>query len=64
MPSFLDEAQIEMGLIERLRALGYEYAFGPDIACDGPQPERTSYLDVVLDDRLRLALRSRRFGGA
>ena len=54
--SFLDEAQVEVGLIELLRELGYEYAFGPDIACDGVRPERTSYADVVLDDRLRQAL--------
>lgn len=56
MPSFLDEAQVELGLIELLRESGYECAFGPDIACDGPRPERTSYADVVLDDRLRQAL--------
>jgi type I restriction enzyme R subunit len=36
--------------------LGYEYTFGPDIACDGPRPERTSYADVVLDGRVRSAL--------
>ena len=56
MSSFLDEAQVELGLIELLRELGYGYAFGPDIACDGPRPERTSYADVVLDDRLRQAI--------
>ena len=51
MAAFLDEAQVELGLLELLRALGCEYAFGPDIACDGSRPERTSYADVVLDDR-------------
>jgi type I restriction enzyme R subunit len=56
MISFLDEAQVELSLIELLRELGYEYAFGPDIACDGPRPERTSYADVVFDDRLRQAV--------
>ena len=29
---------------------------GPDIACDGPYPERGSYADVLLEERLRSAL--------
>ena len=36
--TFLDKVQVELGLIELLRQLGYEYAFGPDIACDDPRP--------------------------
>jgi len=29
---------------------------GPDIACDGPYPERGSYSDVLLEERLHSAL--------
>jgi len=54
--SFLDEAQVEIALLGTLQGLGYDYAFGPDIACDGSRPERTRYADVVLDGRLRSAL--------
>ncbi len=46
MTSFLDEAQVELGLIELLRELGYQYAFEPNIACDGPLPERTIRIRV------------------
>jgi len=48
MHAFFDEAQVEIALVEMFKGLGYEYAFGPDIACDGPRPERTSYADVVV----------------
>jgi type I restriction enzyme R subunit len=36
---------------------GYVHLFGPDIAPDGPSPERASYQEVVLVDRLRDAIR-------
>ena len=55
MTAFLDEAQAELALLEIVRGLGYDYAFGPDIAPDGPRPERASYEDVVLVGRLRAA---------
>ncbi len=32
MTSFLDEAQVELGLIQLVGNLGCEYAFGPQIA--------------------------------
>lgn len=48
MPSFLDEARAELALLEVIRGLDYEYAFGPDLAPDGVRPERGSYADVVL----------------
>ena len=56
MTSYLDEAQIEIATIEWLKELGYQYAHGPAIAPDGTAPERTSYADVILVDRLRAAL--------
>jgi hypothetical protein len=43
MTAFIDEAQIEIALVELFKGLGYEYAFELDIACDGPRPNRTSY---------------------
>lgn len=36
--------------------LGYSVAFGPDIAFDGEKPERQSYKDIVLENRLRISL--------
>jgi type I restriction enzyme R subunit len=56
MISFLDETQIEVQLLATFQQLGYATAFGPDLAHDGAQPERTSYADVLLVGRLRSAL--------
>ncbi|MEK9725266.1 MAG: type I restriction endonuclease, partial [Rhodospirillaceae bacterium] len=50
------ESIVEEAAIEYLRDLGYEYVHGPEIAPDGPHPERASYSDVILADRLRTAL--------
>ena len=46
--------------MQQLAGLGYSLAYGPDIAADGPNPERDpngNYTDVVLKDRLLSALR-------
>ena len=56
MTAFLDEAQAELAIVETIRELGYGYAFGPEIAHDASRPERSSYADVVLIERLRAAL--------
>ena len=50
------ESVVEEAAIDWLKSLGYSYMPGPDIACDGPHPERGSYSDVVLVERLRSAL--------
>ena len=50
------ESIVEEAAIEYLRDLGYEYVHGPETAPDGPYPERASYSDVILADRLRTAL--------
>jgi len=42
--------------LERLQSLGYEALHGPDIAPGGLRPERASYEDVVLRNRLEMAL--------
>ena len=56
MTTFLDEAQVELVVLDILGELGWPRAFGPDIAFDGERPERTSYGDMVLVGRLREAL--------
>jgi len=52
------ESVVEEAAIDWLKGLGYKYLPGPDIACDGDHPERGSYSDVVLVERLRSALAS------
>ncbi len=57
--STLSENSIEQMALEELQALGWQVAFGPDIAIDGPYTERdaaANYGDVVLIRRLREAL--------
>ena len=59
MPGRLAESAIEQMAMEQLRVLGWETAFGPDIAFDGSTPERSAeanYGDVVLLGRLREAV--------
>jgi type I restriction enzyme R subunit len=53
----ITENHIELLTIERLEALGYEYIYGPDIAPDSETPERSSFEQVLLIDRLRQAVR-------
>ena len=53
----MTEDQIEQFAIERLKALGYAYAYGPEIAHDGERPERASHEQVLLLERLRAAVR-------
>ena len=54
--TILNESTVETAALEYLRDLGFETAFGPDIAADGTQPERNSYDTVYLLGRLREAL--------
>ncbi|MBE0430691.1 MAG: type I restriction endonuclease subunit R, partial [Dehalococcoidia bacterium] len=56
MGAVILESVVEEAALQWFRALGYQYLNGPDIACDGPTPERASYGDVVLAGRLRAAL--------
>ncbi|QLY40643.1 type I restriction endonuclease subunit R [Hujiaoplasma nucleasis] len=55
MSSF-NESHLEEAVIEWFQELGYEYANGLDIGPDGDYPERESYEDVILKERLREAL--------
>ena len=53
----LHESDIEQMLIELLKAKGYQYLYGPDIAPDGETPLRASFEEVVLRDKLETAVR-------
>ena len=53
----MTEDQLEREALSWLADVGYTHAFGPDIAPDGPTPERANYLQVVLTFRLREAIR-------
>ncbi len=50
------ENTIESFAIELLDKLGYEYTYAPNIAPDGKTPERETYEQVLLVDRLKKAV--------
>ena len=50
------EADVETTALCWLSSLGWEIAYGPDIAPDMPGAERTDFTQVVLEERLREAL--------
>jgi type I restriction enzyme R subunit len=54
--TIITESVIEQAAIGWFRELGYDYAFGPDIACDGPSPERPDYRQAALPGRLQHAI--------
>jgi type I restriction enzyme R subunit len=54
--SALLESDVEEAALAWLRELGYTTLHGPDIAPGEPSAERGSYSDVLLEQRLRLAL--------
>ncbi|HEY5509950.1 MAG TPA: type I restriction endonuclease subunit R [Prolixibacteraceae bacterium] len=53
----ITESAIELLAIKKLEDLGYHYLYGPDIASDGTNPERVAYDQVLLVQRLKLAVR-------
>lgn len=50
------ESEVELVVLDILKDMGYKTLWGPDIACDGTKPERQSFSDVVLIDRLKDAV--------
>lgn len=50
------ESTVEQATLDWLFELEYSIKFGPDIAVDGLNPERSSYEQIVLRDRLQNAL--------
>lgn len=53
----LNESTVEEAALDYLRDIGYSTEWGPNIAPDGQHPERTSFEQVYLYDRLRTAAR-------
>jgi type I restriction enzyme R subunit len=53
----ITENIIEAFAIELIDKLGYEYIYAPDIAYDGENPERVSYAQVLLLNRLQNAVK-------
>ena len=52
----VSEADVETSALSWLSSLGWEVAYGPDIAPDTPGAERANFTQVVLEERLREAL--------
>lgn len=52
----ITENDIEIWAIEEMESLGWKYIHGAAIAPDGESPERNSFSDVVLENRLREAV--------
>lgn len=52
----ITESAIEQFAIELLEKSGYQYVYGPDIAPDSITPERQSFEDVLLIERLTVAM--------
>lgn len=58
MPSHnVYEDELEQAALEWFEELGYETAFAPDISPGGDYPERSDYSDVILEERLKDALK-------
>ena len=55
--TYLTESAIEAFAIKLLERQGYRYLHGTVIAPDGERPERASYSDVFLGDRMAQAVR-------
>ncbi len=56
MTNKITESSIETLAIELLEKQGYQYIYGPDIAPDSKTPERASFEDVLLLDKLKNAV--------
>ncbi len=53
----LTENAIEAFAIKLFERLGYSYIYAPEIAPDSERPERSRYEEVLLAERLRMAVR-------
>lgn len=53
----LTESAIEDLAIKLFKSLGYHHLYGPDSAPEGKHPERSSFEDVILVNRLRDAVK-------
>lgn len=57
MSEGLNEAAIETFALKLLSRQGYDVLYGPDMAPDGATPERASYSQIFLTERMRAAAR-------
>ena len=57
MKSIITEEDLENFSIEWFKEIGYQFIHGPDIAPDSTSPERDDFRKVILEDRLRSALK-------
>jgi type I restriction enzyme R subunit len=53
----ITEDHLEQQAIEWFQEIGYSHAFGPELTPDGSLAERADYRQLVLQSRLRSALR-------
>ena len=58
----LTESDIEQAALSWFSSLGWQTAYGPDIAPDTPDAERGDFTQVVLEERLRDALFNLNYG--
>ena len=56
MTNKLTESAIEAFAIKLLEKQGYQYIYGPDIAPDSETPERSSFEDIILLEKLKTAV--------
>lgn len=56
MTNKITESAIETFAIELMEKQGYQYIYGPDIAPDSDSPERASFEEVLLIDKLKSAV--------
>ncbi len=54
--TWITESEIEEFAIELLEKSGYQYIYAPDIAPDSDTPQRSSFEDVLLLERLKKAV--------
>jgi type I restriction enzyme R subunit len=52
----MTEDKLEQEMLSWLQEIGYTPIYGPNIACDGESPERSSYQEILLIERLRNAI--------
>ncbi|MFM0472313.1 type I restriction endonuclease subunit R [Paraburkholderia strydomiana] len=52
----MTEDQLEQEALDWLTDTGYTHVYGPDIAPDGASPERSTFQQVLLTERLRSAI--------
>ncbi len=56
MKSFIAESGVEEVCLDYLADLGWDVLYGPEIAPGEARAERSSYRDVILEDRVRSAI--------